>query len=417
MNDYNNDSLNNVNENAVRFRHDQSGAELIDGDGRYRDLDPSSASSATGEQKREQTPINNETSWSQTEQVQKLAGLSIGFCSIFAEQILSHPCLVIRRQCQVHHSGSWHHLTPLSLVQIFLNLQRTQGGLVLWKGMGGVFIIKGINIMSESLLSELSGFPREVSRRSTLKKYGGHLFLKSMVFALTTPFYTASLIETVQSDIASERPGVFDIILEGLARLGQWGHPSTSRQLPVWWLAPPTVLLKLSHYVISSIAAFTITSSMQLEQQEMRNAPGGAAREATAYETYFPELLASFTGGIMADIITFPLETVLHRLYVQGTRTIIDNTDSGLGVEPIITGYAGLGDCFKGILAEEGIVGFYRGFGALVLQYGIHAAILRIAMFLFDQLNKEIRRRHEEKSKAKERSYQDTRGPERGDNL
>ena len=85
----------------------------------------------------------------------------------------------------------------------------------------------------------------------------------------------------------------------------------------------------------------------------------------------------------------------------QGTRTIIDNTDSGLGVEPIITSYEGLVDCFRSILAEEGIPGFYRGFGALVLQYGIHAAILKIAMFLFDKLAQEIKRRQTAQSQTK----------------
>ncbi|GFS16627.1 solute carrier family 25 member 46-like [Elysia marginata] len=62
----------------------------------------------------------------QTEQVQRLAGLSIGFSSIFCEQLLSHPCIVLRRQCQVHHAGGWYHLTPLSLLQTVINIQRTQ---------------------------------------------------------------------------------------------------------------------------------------------------------------------------------------------------------------------------------------------------------------------------------------------------
>ena len=71
MNDYNynNDSLNNVNENAVRFRRDQSRAELgelIDGDGRYRDLDPSSPGGEQNRETEKHTPINNDTSRSQS---------------------------------------------------------------------------------------------------------------------------------------------------------------------------------------------------------------------------------------------------------------------------------------------------------------------------------------------------------------
>ena len=116
----------------------------------------------------------------------------------------------------------------------------------------------------------------------------------------------------------------------------------------------------------------------------------------TVFDMYFPDLLATFTGNLLADLMLYPLETVLHRLYVQGTRTIIDNTDTGLGVIPISTGYEGFVDCFKSILMEEGPFGFYKGFGALVLQYAIHAAILKMAKFLFEKLSNELapRRRH-----------------------
>lgn len=327
------------------------------------------------------------------DQLQKLAGLSVGFCAIFAEQLLSHPCIVLRRQCQVHHAGYWYHLTPISLLQTFINIQRTQGGLVLWKGLGSVYIVRGISMVSETVISELTSLPREAPRHSSLKRLGGHVVLKGIIFAVLTPFLAASLVETVQSDIASERPGVFDILVEGAARVTAWGVPQTSRQIAVWHLALPTVVFRLSHYIINSIAQFTVTSAMHLEQQEIMEQPGENGREPSAYETYFPELLATFTGGILADMITFPMETVLHRLYVQGTRTIIDNTDTGLGVIPINTRYDGFVDCFRTIVTEEGLHGLYRGFGALMLQYAIHAAILRLAKFMFEKLSQELKSR------------------------
>ena len=40
---------------------------------------------------------------------------------------------------------------------------------------------------------------------------GQHLMLKAVALSVTTPFFSASLVETVQSDIACEKPGVFDI--------------------------------------------------------------------------------------------------------------------------------------------------------------------------------------------------------------
>ena len=78
------------------------------------------------------------------------------------------------------------------------------------------------------------------------------------------------------------------------------------------------------------------------------------------------------------------METILNRLALQGTRTIIDNTDSGIGVIPIITRYEGFWDCAGSIIQSEGFAGFYKGFGALLLQYGIHIGILKLTKLVID---------------------------------
>lgn len=110
----------------------------------------------------------------------------------------------------------------------------------------------------------------------------------------------------------------------------------------------------------------------------------GGKQQGSAYSTFYPELVATFTGNLLADIMLYPLETILHRLCMQGTRTIIDNTDTGLGVIPIITRYEGVIDCLKSIISEEGISGLYKGFGALVLQYSMHVAVLRLTKLVLD---------------------------------
>lgn len=50
-------------------------------------------------------------------------------------------------------------------------------------------------------------------------------FCCSATLAIITPFYSASLVETVQSDIASEKPGFFDVFREGMCRLVSWSSP------------------------------------------------------------------------------------------------------------------------------------------------------------------------------------------------
>ena len=83
---------------------------------------------------------------------------------------------------------------------------------------------------------------------------------------------------------------------------------------------------------------------------------------------------------IAADTLLFPLETVLHRLHLQGTRSIIDNLDSaGMEVTPILSRYEGLSDCFTTILQEEGFSGLFKGFGAVILQYTVHFLIIKFS--------------------------------------
>ncbi|CAI9731277.1 Hypothetical predicted protein [Octopus vulgaris] len=243
----------------------------------------------------------------------RFTGMAVGISSLFAEKLLSHPCIVLRRQCQVHYNAKSYHLTPLTLFQIIVNLQQKQGSSALWKGVGSMFVVKGLLLGTETIIDETTWLPKEISAHSSLKKYVEHLLLKGISFAVNTPFYAAVLIETVQ-----EMDGV------------------------------------------------------------------------SVYQTCFPELLAQYTGGLLSNALLFPLETVLHRLYLQGTRTIIDNTDNGLGVIPINTKYEGVIDCFKSIFFEEGVFGFYKGVGALILQYALHALILKGAFFLFNTFTKDM---------------------------
>lgn len=63
------------------------------------------------------------------------------------------------------------------------------------------------------------------------------------------PFYTASLVETVQSDIASEKPGIFDVFREGANRLIAWHVPQKGRMIPIWALMGPSIGLGISKYI------------------------------------------------------------------------------------------------------------------------------------------------------------------------
>ena len=54
----------------------------------------------------------------------------------------------------------------------------------------------------------------------------------------------------------------------------------------------------------------------------LQDMPGEGSPLLTPYEQYFPELLATFTGQLLADFVLYPLETVVHRLYIQVNRPL-----------------------------------------------------------------------------------------------
>lgn len=66
--------------------------------------------------------------------------------------------------------------------------------------------------------------------------------------AIITPFYSASLVETVQSEVASETAGFFDVFREGFWRLIAW--PCTGRLVPLHVLIIPTVAHGILSYLI-----------------------------------------------------------------------------------------------------------------------------------------------------------------------
>ncbi|KAK5900204.1 hypothetical protein CgunFtcFv8_025182 [Champsocephalus gunnari] len=290
------------------------------------------------------------------EQLSRFAGFGIGLVSLFTENVLAHPCIVFRRQCQVNYHARCYHLSPFSAVVVMYSITKAQGLKALWKGLGSTFIVHGITLGAEGVISELTPLPRELPHRWSLKQLAGHLLLKGLTAMVALPFYCASLIETVQSEIVRDEAssGLLDCLREGVTRLFGVGAPHSLRLLPLRWLLLPAALHGVLRYVITD--------------------------PPDLLDSYFPELLAGCAGALVADVLLFPLETALHRLSLQGTRTIIDSTDGSGGngplVLPVNTQYDGVSDCLLAVRRREGPAGFYRGVGALAAQYALQGALL-----------------------------------------
>ncbi|KAK7909318.1 hypothetical protein WMY93_014002 [Mugilogobius chulae] len=295
------------------------------------------------------------------EQLNRFAGFGIGLVSLFTENVLAHPCIVFRRQCQVNVQARCYHLTPFSAVSVMYSISKAQGLRSLWKGMGSTFIVHGVTLGAEGIISEFTPLPRELPHRWSWKQLCGHLMLKGLTAVVALPFYCASLIDTVQVRTRC---------------LGSWASRAHSRRLlPLSSLLIPAALHAVLKYCVSSCVQRVALWLLQRRRKHESSEP------LDPLDSYFLDLSSQWAGSLVSDALCFPLETVLHRLALQGTRTIIDNTEQGgaLQVLPVNTQYDGFCDCLSSVRNKEGGVSFYRGFGALTAQYALHAALLALS--------------------------------------
>lgn len=143
----------------------------------------------------------------------------------------------------------------------------------------------------------------------------------------------------------------------------------------------------MSHHTGTSRLAVK-SISMRLMQYRLRNRQErrGARPRDLEQPQQDIEIYSTLVSLMSTEILFYPFETILHRIQLQGTRTIIDNLDSGYSVVPILTSYEGAADCYRTTLATEGVCGLYKGFGALLLQFAAHVAVIKITKWVVTQI-------------------------------
>lgn len=203
---------------------------------------------------------------------------------------------------------------------ITVGVSALQGISVLWKGIGSSLVVRGCTLAVEDLTSKVTPWPKEIDRRCSLRMIGQHLLLKGVSLALVTPFYSASLVETVQSEIACDRPGMFDVFKEGLARVVSFTGPQSGRLLPIWVLVPTTVLHGMAHYILYTIAKGTslfvikrvITALAPIDQEVEQNRRMKRGRKASPLSS---QRLVPESG-----ILTFSVTDSNRRIRAQSPK-------------------------------------------------------------------------------------------------
>uniref|UniRef100_A0AC35GTF5 Solute carrier family 25 member 46 n=1 Tax=Panagrolaimus sp. PS1159 TaxID=55785 RepID=A0AC35GTF5_9BILA len=311
-----------------------------------------------------------------------ISTLALSLSSFINKVFISHPCTVLRRQCQVHPNARRLHLTPVTLVPVVINMIKKDGIFTLWKGFDGYCVVYGMAYVVEIIISDVFGLPKTIVYNGSSEKFLKHVALKTWTTVVMTPFYISSFIETVRSGsgLKFSESNILDVVYRGFGRLKYdlFGGIDSGRKLPVLYLAAPTVTYVVSHYLISRWAYNYIYSMAR--RYVLRKAP----QERTRFHSILPDLFAAMTSSLAADLLCYPLETVLHRLYIQGTRTLIDNLDNGVSAISINAKYNGFFDCFSSILKNEGFMTLYGGVGAIAVQYCIQFCVVRGIRYIFE---------------------------------
>lgn len=90
----------------------------------------------------------------------KHIALSVGLATLVTENLLSHPFIVLRRQCQVHHNSKRNHILAVTLVPVVIRLHQRQGLTTLWKGLGSTLLVRGMTLAVEDLISKVTPWPK-----------------------------------------------------------------------------------------------------------------------------------------------------------------------------------------------------------------------------------------------------------------
>lgn len=92
--------------------------------------------------------------------VKQYIGKGCGIVSLITENLLIHPFIVLRRQCQVNPILKKYHVVPITLIPVIIRLHQTQGLNTLWKGIGSILLVRGLTLAVEDLVSKITLWPK-----------------------------------------------------------------------------------------------------------------------------------------------------------------------------------------------------------------------------------------------------------------
>ncbi|CAF0745800.1 unnamed protein product [Adineta ricciae] len=312
------------------------------------------------------------------------------------ENIIFYSMETLRRQAQIQSESSCSYLTPLSAIRMVYSMKYQQGSGVLWKGCFSSLILTTAETISDNLIDEIAPLNHSSLRIK-------HIILKGISSFLLIPMYSVHLLRSVQSDLTIVNHwSPLTIFIEPFQRLLGVKTGFYARALPMWYL----ISLSLPYFVGRHVLQYFLNQSFYkvreeyFQKQEHMNKSSRNQFETiddiecqlidtipNLVNRSFLRIEANLFSMFLSNLLLYPYETVVNRLFVQGTRTIVDNLDkTGVGCVPINTRYLGFFDCCRTIVEAEGCQGFYKGVGFLILKFGLIYASAHCLKLLIERL-------------------------------
>ena len=141
-------------------------------------------------------------------------------------------------------------------------------------------------------------------------------------------------------------------------------YPDPSKRLSFLQLLLPTLLHSMAHTTAAHLTEGAV-------QRLVQHRPNSSPLHHVLYR-----LTAVYTSSLLCDTLLYPLGTVVIRLHCQGLPVLVENVETGLGVQYITSYHSGLLDCLRSVWESEGVLGFFKGYSSVLLQYAVQGLLL-----------------------------------------
>jgi solute carrier family 25 protein 46 len=274
---------------------------------------------------------------------------------------------------------------------------KTQQGMgVLWKGCFSSLVLTSAETISNNLIEELAPLDEPSCRIK-------HLIFKSINSLLLIPLYSVHFLRSVQSDLTiNNHWSPLTIFIEPFQRLFNIKSGFYARAFPLWYLISFSIPYFVSRHFIQYFLHRKIS---QIRQEQLNRSEESMITKENSFETIndiecqlietipslvnrsFIRIEANLLAVFLSNFLLYPYETILNRLFVQGTRTIVDDLDkTNIGCVAINTRYLGFFDCCRTIFESEGFRGFFKGIGFLMFKFGLIYAGAHCSKLLIERL-------------------------------